>query len=170
VAARLETNELHAGSREGERERERERERGREKGSKEILIKPFRARVFVRICVRVGGRVSTRVCAHASSSAVNYTYGFHYRTSLLWNRKPRYPSPSLSPSLPLSLSLSLSPSLCPPPMLLPSYEKSISSNSGDYQASFSDGRQFCEERACKLRRNAVSFFFFVKFCAGIDKR
>jgi len=126
-----------------DRERERKREGG--KGSKEILIKPFRARarVFVRIRVHACEWrfvAHTRVCAHASSSAVNYTYGFHYRTSLLWNRKLRYP---------------LSFSLCPPPMLLPSYEKSISSNSGDYQASFSDGRQFREERACKLWRDAV---------------
>lgn len=73
--ARRETNEHRAG-----KDEKGERERG---GSKEILIKP--------LCVWVDAR--SRVCVHpragASSSAVNYTYGFHYRTSLLRNRKPR---------------------------------------------------------------------------------
>lgn len=76
--------------------------------------------MYICICVRTNTQ-RTR----ASSSVVNYTYGFHYRTSLLWNRKPRRLSRDVSPAT----------------------SNRYPSNSGDYQASFSDACRFSAKNA-----------------------
>lgn len=80
--------------------------------------------VCMYICACV--RASTQR-ARASSSVVNYTYGFHYWTSLLWNRKPRVSPGHRDASLATS--------------------NRYPSNSGDYQASFSDARRFSAKNA-----------------------
>lgn len=84
AGARIEVDEHPRIERRSSRDK-RTPNRERWKGRKREGERRFQ-RNFNQVALRVDGWVWV-LRAHARSSAVNYTYGFHYRTSLLRNRK-----------------------------------------------------------------------------------